>query len=267
MKRLISFGLVILFVAATFSCAIPTIESTTAATPTIAYDTLSSTSKNGQHPYTFQGKLNYLLYLPEGYGRDAQQKWPLILFLHGLGERMDNLNIVRESGLAKILENRADFPFIVASPQLIGGYERDYWSHPAVIELLFGLLEEIKTKLSIDQSRIYLTGLSLGGEGTWDIGLAYPDHFAALVPVAGYSGWPPSVPPNICDLKDMPIWAFHGVKDEVVPFDAEKRLVDALKACGGNVQFTEYPEGRHEVWDQAYATPELYVWLETQKLK
>lgn len=251
-----------------FTIAEHAAPTTTAITiPSITYPALSTGPQTGQHPYTSQGQLNFLLYVPGDYGKDSSQKWPVILFLHGVGERMDNLEHVRGIGLPNELESQTDFPFIVASPQLIGGASRDYWSHPAVVELLFGLLEEIQTKLSIDPSRVYLTGISLGGGGTWEIGLQYPGHFAALVPVAGYYGYPFGVPDNICDLKDEPIWAFHGAKDEVVPLDAEQGLVDALKAFGGNVQFTVYPEGGHEIWDQAYATPELYTWMLEQLLK
>ena len=115
----------------------------------------------------------------------------------------------------------------------------------------------MQANLSIDPGRIYLTGTSLGGGGAWEIGLQYPGHYAALVPVAGYYGYPFEVPENICDLKDIPIWAFHGSKDEIVPLDAEQGLVDALKACGGNVKLTLYPDSKHEIWNQVYATPEL----------
>lgn len=238
-------------------------NSTTLST---TYPVLSSTPDKGQQPHTFQGKLNYLLYVPQDYGKDSQEKWPVILFLHGIGVRTDNLDLVKTEGLPKTLASKTDFPFIVISPQLVGGTERDYWSQPAVVELLFGLLDEVQAKLSIDPDRIYLTGLSLGGQGAWEIGLKNPEKFAALAPIAGF--WRgPTTPENICDLKNKPIWAFHGTKDDIVPFDDEKGLVDALKACGGNVQFTVYKDAGHEIWDQAYATPELYTWMLEQVLK
>ena len=235
-------------------------------TQTTTYPTLSSTIAHGQHPYTSEkAKFNFLLYLPSQYGKDTQQRWPLILYLHGSGERGNNLDYLKIGGLPKKLKSDEKFPFVVVSPQIES--QDGYWSASETTDNLFTLLEEIKAVHSIDSDRIYLTGVSLGGGGTWEIGLRYPDRFAALIPVMGYYGYPFGTPDNICGLKDVPIWAFHGAKDETVPLSAEQGLVNAMKACGGNVQFTVYPEGGHNIADATYADPDLYTWMLSQKLK
>jgi predicted peptidase len=189
----------------------------------------------------------------------------LILYLHGSGDRGDNLDYLLFGGLPKKLQEQPDFPAIVVSPQGHGGIE--FWSKPPVIQSLIDLLEEVQAKLPIDLKRIYLTGVSAGGNGTWELGLQEHSRFAALVPVMGYYGYPFLVPGNICDLKETPIWAFHGAKDGIVPLGAEKGLVEAVQACGGSAQLTVFPNAGHSVDQQAYDTPELYTWLFAQKLK
>jgi len=123
------------------------------------------------------------------------------------------------------------------------------------------LLDEIQTLFSVDSEHIYLIGDGVGGNGVWTIGLRYPGTFAALVPIGGYYGYPFTVPENICDLKDVPIWAFHGGKDAMVPVEAEQILVDALNACGGNAQITVKPGATINIRYEAYANPELYNWF------
>ena len=246
-------------------------DTTSVSTPSstsekITYPPLSSTTNVGQHSYTSEGtQLNFLFYLPTGYEKDSQKQWPLILYLHGSGSRGNNLDYLKVEGLPKKLESQTDFPFIVASPQVED--ENEYWSNNEMINRLFALLGEIQANYSVDSKRIYLTGVSLGGGGTWEIGLRYPKRFAALVPVMGFYGYPFEVPANICDLKDVPIWAYHGAKDETVPLDAEEGLVNALKTCGGNTQFTIFPNAGHEIANEVYANPDLYKWMLSQTLK
>jgi predicted peptidase len=127
---------------------------------------------------------------------------------------------MEEEPLPKKLEKGNDFPFIVVSP--LGDGEYDIWAKDEMINPLFTLLEEIQTILSVDAQRIYLTGNDMGGNGVWAIGLRYPEYFAALAPVAGYFGYPFEVPENICDLKDIPVWAFHGGRDQIIPVEAEQ---------------------------------------------
>jgi predicted esterase len=246
-------------------------ETSSSTTPSatnqrIPYPALSSAVNMGQHPHTSEkANINFLLYLPDEYGKDSRQKWPLILFLHGMGERGNNLDYLKIGGLPKKLESEQNFPFVAVSPQIEN--QEGYWSSDEITASLFTLLEEIQATYSIDPERIYLTGVSLGAGGTWEIGLRYPDRFAALIPVMGYYGYPFGTPDNICDLKNVPIWAFHGAKDETVPLDAEEGLVNALKVCGGHAQITIYPNGGHNIADETYANPDLYAWMLSQTLK
>jgi predicted peptidase len=247
----------------------PSVATDLATEPATELGTVSA-NNNGQHPFSSdKAKRNYLLFLPAAYGNDPAQKWPLILFLHGSGTRGNNIENLMYEALPQILGFTPDFPFIVLSPQLTNDSGEDYWTRETVVASLFVLLEEIQEKYSVDPERIYLTGVSIGGNGVWEIGLSYPDRFAALVPVMGFYGDTASVevPDNICDLKDVPIWAFHGAKDHIVPLWVEEDLVDALKACGGNAQITVYPDGDHDISGQAYENQDLYAWLLSQSLK
>ena len=234
----------------------------------ITYPALSSTINTGQHPYSSEkANLNFLLYIPLDYGKDPQQEWPLILFLHGANLAGNDLNKLRQGELSGILGYAVDFPYIVVSPQLLGEGEQEVWWQDGVVDSLLTLLDEIQERYSVDPKRIYLTGSSLGGGATWTIGLRYPEKFAALIPVMGFYGFPFEVPADICKLKDVPIWAFHGTNDEFVPLDAEKGLVEALRACGGNVKFTVYEGAGHDIDIRAYLNPALYIWLSSQSLK
>lgn len=209
-------------------------------------------------------QVRYLLYLPDSYGKDPQQKWPLILFLHGRGERGDNLDLLKIQPLPKILEQQADFPFIVVSPQLSA--DKLWWSD--MIDSLNTLLYQIQSTYSVDPMRVYLTGISMGGFGTWEFALRYPNRFAAIVSIAGgYQEGSRAIPENICALWDIPIWVFHGGEDiDVLPFQSEV-LVDALKNCDGNIRFTFYADSDHAgSWRRAYADTELYQWLLAQTL-
>jgi predicted peptidase len=233
--------------------------------------------RNGQHPYSSKVQIetgsditktvevNYLLYLPRDYGKDPQQKWPLILFLHGSGERGNDLELLKKQPLPKTLDQQGDFPFIVVSPQL--PLAMGNWSD--LIDPLKVLVDQIQGTYPVDTRRVYLTGLSMGGFGVWGLALRYPRRFAAIVPIAGgYRYQSSAIPENICVLKDLPVWVFHGARDtNVVPSQSED-MVEALKACGGNVRFTLYPDADHSVsWTRAYADPELYKWLLEQKLR
>jgi len=236
-----------------------------------------STAVTGQHAYSKSlkpssanqrkkaVKINFLFYLPETYGKDPQKKWPLILFLHGMGERGENLNLLKKHPLPKTLEQQKDFPCIVVSPQL--PLDKRLWDD--MIEPLKTLLDQLQTKYPVESSRVYCTGLSMGGAGTWNFALRYPQYFAAIVPIAGaYKFRSKEIPDNLFALKALPIWAFHGGKDEAVQPWQTVILVDALKACGSNIRFTFYPEADHpQSWIQAYSDPELFKWLFQQTLK
>jgi len=208
--------------------------------------------------------VNFLLYLPADYGQDPQRRWPLILFLHGASERGYNpLDITRYS-IPAFLTTRSDFPFIVLSPQSLPD---NWWSNQ--VDMLNALLDQIQTDYAVDPKRIYLTGQSMGGFGTWALALKYPARFAAIVPVAsGYDVTADVVPPNICNLKSVPIWVFHGALDQSLSPDQVTAMVQALQNCPGHVRFTLYPDADHlGSSNRAYADPELYDWLLQQSLK
>jgi predicted peptidase len=208
----------------------------------------------GQYPQRFERlvtktvRADYLLYVPENVGKD-DRRWPLMIFLHGSGERGSDLDRVTVNGPPKIVRDRKGFPFILASPQLPDG---DAWSS----DVIGALLDELIKRLPVDTDRVYLTGLSLGGYATWDIACDLPGRFAAIAPVCGLGD-----ADRACRLKGVPVWAFHGAKDPVVPLEGDKEMVDAVRACGGNVQFTIYPDAGHDCWTAAYGNPELYSWF------
>jgi predicted peptidase len=195
--------------------------------------------------------MDYLLFLPEGY--EKKDAWPLMLFLHGAGERGDDLNLVKKHGPPKIVETKKDFPFVLVSPQC----KRNRWWEPFS---LTALLDEICAKYKIDQDRIYVTGLSMGGFGTWSLAAHTPDRFAAIVPICGGGD-----PIWAMRYGQLPIWVFHGGKDPVVPLARSQEMVDAIKKRGGNVKLTVYPDAGHDCWTAAYEDPELYEWLLQQR--
>ena len=197
-------------------------------------------------------KYHYLLSLPAGY-EDSDRRWPLMLFLHGSGESGESLAKVKANGPPKLIAlNERAFPCIVVSPQSPGrGWNPDY---------LAALLDDICATYRVDPERVYLTGLSMGGYGTWMLAAAHPDRFAAIVPICGGGN-----PVDADKLKGLPIWAFHGAEDKTVKLENSEKMVDALKAVGSDVKFTVYPGVGHDSWTETYANPELYDWLFAQK--
>jgi len=201
-------------------------------------------------------KSQYWLYLPDEYGK-TKKKWPLILFLHGAGERGSNLNKVAKHGPPKLAKQGKKFPFIIVSPQCPANY---WW--PTEVEMLNALLDEIIEKYNVDTDRVYLTGLSMGGFGSWSLGCRNPERFAAIAPICG--GGQPYVAGK---LKDVPVWAFHGAKDPVVPMQMSEIMVRAINRAGGNAKLTSYPNAGHDSWTATYNNPELYDWFLTHKKK
>jgi predicted peptidase len=193
--------------------------------------------------------IDYLLYLPKDYEK-TPQKWPLMIFLHGAGERGNDLRKVEVHGPPKIVKDK-DLPFIILSPQC----PQDSW-WPKMNEVLIALLDYIVDKYHVDTTRIYLTGLSMGGFGTWSLASDYPDRFAAIVPICG--GGEPFF---AYKLKNTPVWAFHGGKDNVVPTKNSEDMVNAVNRSGGSAKLTVYPEAGHDSWTETYNNPELYDWF------
>jgi predicted peptidase len=198
--------------------------------------------------------VDYLLFLPKSYSAKGDPV-PLIIFLHGSGEGGNDLNKVKKWGPPAIVEKNPDFPFMVVSPQAPEGQG---WN----IDLLKGMIDDVLARYNVDRHRVYLTGLSLGGFGTWSLAMRYPQYFAAIAPICGAGS-----PQSIANLRDVPTWAFHGKKDEAVPERASAMLVDALKAAGGNVKYTVLPEGGHvDSWVYAYdAKNGLFDWFLQQR--
>lgn len=196
-------------------------------------------------------ELRYLLYLPRDY--DQQESWPLLLFLHGSGEGGDDLDLVKVHGPPKLIAAGQHFPFVVVSPQS----PKDRWWEP--IELV-ALLDEIDSKHKIDKDRVYVTGLSMGGFGTWRLAAYAPQRFAAIAPICG--GGEPYWAKQFAKL---PTWAFHGALDEGVPLERSAEMVVALKKAGASPKLTVYPEAGHDSWTETYNNPELYAWLLAQK--
>jgi predicted peptidase len=218
----------------------------------------SQTPKSFHKTVTRTVSANYLLFLPKGYDAQGSKRWPLILFLHGAGERGSELGKVAVHGPPKIVKEKADFPFILVSPQCPDG---EIWSN----DVLLGLLDEVVASQAVDTNRLYLTGLSMGGYGTWSLGVQCPDRFAAIAPICG-GGEPVRVllvgAARAQALKSLGIWAFHGGKDPVVPLAESERMVSALKKAGcTDVKLTVYPEASHDSWTETYNNPELYEWF------
>lgn len=216
--------------------------------------TSSFSQQEKQSPHNFQKEVkiilsaNYLLYLPKDYA-ESKETFPLVLFLHGAGERGNDLEKVKVHGLPKLVNQGKDFPFIVVSPQCP---DLMLWN----TDVLSSLLDEIETNYRVDKNRIYVTGLSMGGHGTWSLALAQPNRFAAIAPVCG---WADTSKANT--ISRLPIWVFHGAKDNVVPVSASEQMVAKLKEYGSEVKFTVYPDANHDSWTETYNNEELYKWF------
>lgn len=202
--------------------------------------------------------LRYLLFLPKSYNRRSPQRWPLILFLHGAGERGTNLAKVKVHGPPKIVASQPDFPFIVVSPQCP---DDQVWDQTA----LLALLDEVLRRHRVDTNRVYLTGLSMGGFGTWRLGLTHPERFAAIAPVCGGGDVIHALLPGEkqdAAIKTLGVWVFHGAKDPVVPVEESERMVAALRKAGcSSIKLTVYPDATHDSWTETYANPALYDWF------
>lgn len=194
---------------------------------------------------------DYLLCLPDGY--EKRDDWPLLVFLHGAGERGDDLDMVKVHGPPKLIEGGKNFPCIVLAPQC-----RKYmWWFP---DALIKLIDKVSGEYKVDSDRIYLTGLSMGGFGTWALAAEHPDVFAAIAPICGGGE-----PANAEAYVGIPTWVFHGAKDGVVPLSASEQMVEAIKKAGGEPKFTVYPEAAHDSWTATYDNPKFYEWLFKQK--
>ena len=204
-----------------------------------------------QTAQTFVQQTHYLLYLPEHYADDTSARWPLVLFLHGSGEVGDSIQWVARNGPPKLAQAGKKFPFILVSPQ-----SADYLWHP---NDLMSLLSGIKKQYRVDNERIYLTGLSMGGFGTWAMAEEYPDEFAAILPLSGggdtTQAW---------KLRYLPVWCFHGLKDNVVPPSNSIDMIRAVRQYNPGAKLTLYPEAGHDSWTTTYNNDTIYTWMLAQ---
>jgi len=193
--------------------------------------------------------MHHWLYLPPGYHEQPSRAWPLIVFLHGAGERGNELAKVRLYGLPKLIDAGLEVPAIVVSPQC---EENNEWD----AHLLHGMLLALRTQWRIDPQRVTATGMSMGGGGCWNWAMTWPDDLAAIAPVCGYGGWL-----RLARMRAVPVRAYHGSEDTIVPPAGQQRLVGELRAHGSQAELTIYPGVGHEAWDPAYADPGLLPWL------
>lgn len=201
----------------------------------------------------FSATARYWLVMPKAAAAQPAQRWPLLMFLHGSGERGTDLNQVKVHGPWEWLAQQADTPFIVVAPQAdVGGG----WNP----HVLHALIEQLKTTLPVDADRVLVTGLSMGGFGAWALATEYPDTLAAIAPICGFGD-----EDRMERIRHLPVWAFHGELDSAVPVAGHRASIAALRAAGGQPRYTEYPGVDHNSWTATYNNPALYEWLLAQR--
>jgi len=200
----------------------------------------------------------YVVFIPKDY--DGKKAYPLILFLHGAGETGDDGEKQVKVGLGPVVKKQVDtFPCITVFPQ---AHKRGWAADSESGKTALAILDEVEKAYKIDTKRVYLTGLSMGGFGTWSFAAAQPERWAAIIPICG--GGDPKMAEKI---KNIPCWAFHGDADTAVKVDLSRAMVKALEAAGGKPKYTEYEGVGHNSWVKAYDTKELYEWMLKQELK
>ncbi len=213
------------------------------------------------HVYSYsqiktKANYSYLLYLPRDCSKQTN-KYPLVIYLHGASQRGNDLNKLKGYGLPYLIEKGQNFDFIIASPQCP---DDKYWTLEDWFDSLY---LDLITKYKIDSTRVYVTGISMGGYGVYGVGMDYPDKFAALIPLCG--GCFDSDTSRICNLKNTPIWAFHGTADTIIPISETERIVNALKKCNGNIKYTRLENEGHHLQFLYEKNPEIYEWMLKQK--
>ena len=214
----------------------------------------------------------YQVYVPPGY--DAAKRWPVVLFLHGAGERGNDGLLQTTVGIGPaIRRNPERFPAIVVMPQ---APLDSFWGGPPGDAALVAL-DRTCEELAVDHDRVYLTGLSMGGHGSWILGYHHPQRFAAMVVICGFVGDRPNRPSIVPSgpgtpyervaerLRDMPIWIVHGDVDAAVPVDESRKIAAALRARGAPVHYTELPGTNHDSWTAAYGSESIVRWLFEQR--
>lgn len=194
---------------------------------------------------------DYLIHLPPGYGR-RPEKWPLILFLHGAGERSGDVRELISKDLCAMIPRPETWPYVIVSPQCPKGAS---WEP----DRLARLLDEVVSQYAVDEDRVVVTGYSMGGRGTWNLAVFQPDRFAGVAPVCG------SADPSLAAcFVGLPVWAFHGEKDEVIPVKCTREMVTAVRKAGGDARMTLFPNEAHGCWPRVYASAAFRSWVETR---
>lgn len=224
-----------------------------AVTSSFAADNQTAQSFSGE--VTLKVGYRYLLSLPDGYEANTERKWPLVVFLHGIGERGTDIELIKKHGPPKLLSAGQKFEAVIASLQC---ETNDVWNPHGVKAVTDHLVQTLR----IDPDRVYLTGLSMGGYGTWDTAFAYPNMYAAIAPICGSAGIRERLAERI---KHVPCWIFHGDADPTVSVEYSKKIHTALKKAGSNAKLTLYPGVAHDSWTQTYENPEFWTWLLQQK--
>jgi predicted peptidase len=205
----------------------------------------------------------YVVFVPHNY--DGTKELPIILFLHGAGETKGGKKMPVEVGLGPAIKKREkDFPFLVVIPQ---SEKRTWRADSDDGKRSLAILDAVQKEYKTDAKRQYLTGMSMGGFGTWSIATAYPDRWAAIAPICGGAGNAEQAEKVAAKIKSLPCWCFHGAADTIVDVELSRRVIEALKKAGGEPKYTEYPGVGHNSWDNAYGTDELYTWLLKQSKK
>ncbi len=229
------------------------------ATPARAAETgTASVAQSFTSEITIKLGYKFLLTLPEGYESAGAKKWPLLVFLHGAGERGDNLELLKKHGPPKLIAAGGKFEAIVVSPQVPAG---EFWNPHGVK----ALVDTIKKQHRVDDERVYLTGISMGGFGTFDTIVQYPGVFAAAIPICGGAGINAI---KFDTIRNLPVWIFHGAKDPTVPVSFSEMAAAFFKRVKApHVKLTVYPEAGHDSWTQTYDNPEVWTWLFSQTRK
>ncbi len=212
-------------------------------------------SLSGEFAGDFHAKVScrYLAYLPADYGTSRTAQFPLLVYLHGSGERGSDLSKLENQGPRPYAKAHPDFPFILISPQCGEG---EWWDN----NVLISILDHLEKKFRVDKSRVYLTGSSMGGYAVWYLSSQYPDRFAAIAPISG-EGYDDLA----AKYKNLWVWAFHGEKDTVVNPRGSTDMLKPVRAAGGEMELTTYPDAGHNAWTRTYANPDLYTWLLAHK--
>ena len=214
--------------------------------------TLIGFTSKAQHLEKTKAKYDYHLYLPQDYQQN-NKKYPLLIYLHGSSQRGDDLNKLKGYGIPRAVAQGQHFDFIAVSPQCPSN---KYWFSEDWFSVLYA---ELQSKYRIDPSRIYLTGVSMGGGGVFEVAKDYPNTFAALVPLCAWL----SGTDRLCTLKNIPIWTFHGTEDEVVPISETDSKVKTLEKCQGRITYTKLENEGHGIhWlYEKRDVYDIYKWM------